>query len=139
MKDWSIILVRNTRGNVFQRIYWGLIRLCTGARFNHCQLVRTFNGTLYICESDISGFRVTKTLDKWKAEQATLCRTYFVLNIEGHSEDRFKEILGNSYDIGYWTYLTKQYSSNTSTNCFQSVAYIFGFDKHWLASANTFL
>lgn len=139
MRDWSIILVRNEHGTWLQRIYWSLIRLFTGAEYNHCQLIRDLNGELYICESDVSGFRITKTLAKWRDEQFTLDRSYRVLNLPGHSHERFTELLGNSYDVGYWTYLTRAKSSNKSTNCFQSLAYIFGFDKHWLATANTFL
>jgi hypothetical protein len=139
MKDWSIILVRNTTGTIFQRAYWSLLRWGSGVNYNHCQLVREFNGTLWICESDLSGFRVTKTLDKWKAEQATMKRTYLVVDMGGYSEERFNEILGNKYDAKYWTYLTKRYSPMDSSNCFQSIAYIFGFPKYWLATANTFL
>ena len=139
MRDWSIILVRNEYGTWLQRLYWSLIRLFTGAEYNHCQLVRDLNGELYICESDISGFRITKTLAKWRDEQFELGRIYQVLNLPGYSHERFTELLGNSYDVGYWTYLTRKKSSNQSTNCFQSIAYIFGFDKHWLATANTFL
>jgi hypothetical protein len=139
MKDWSIILVRNEYGTWLQRIYWSLIRLFTSAEYNHCQLVRDLNGELYICESDVSGFRITKTLAKWRDEQFILDRSYRVLNLPGYSHERFTELLGNRYDVGYWTYLTRKKSSNQSTNCFQSLAYIFGFDKHWLATANTFL
>jgi hypothetical protein len=139
MKDWSIILVRNEYGTWIQCIYWSLIRLFTSAEYNHCQLVRDLNGELYICESDVSGFRITKTLAKWRDEQFKLGRIYQVLNLPGYSYERFTELLGNRYDVGYWTYLTRKKSSNQSTNCFQSLAYIFGFDKHWLATANTFL
>jgi hypothetical protein len=138
MKDWSIILVRNEYGTWIQRIYWSLIRLFTSAEYNHCQLVRDLNGELYICESDVSGFRITKTLAKWRDEQFKLGRIYRVLNLPGYSHERFTELLGNRYDVGYWTYLTRKKSSNQSTNCFQSLAYIFGFNKHWLATANTF-
>jgi hypothetical protein len=139
MKDWSIILVKNTKGNLFQRAYWSLLRWGSGANYNHCQLVREFNDTLWICESDVSGFRVTKTLDKWKAEQVTMKREYLVVDMEGYSEERFNEILGNKYDAKYWTYLTKRYSPMDSSNCFQSIGYIFGLSKYWLATANSFL
>lgn len=139
MQDWSIILVKNNHGNPFQRVYWWIIRKATGAGYNHCQLVRQFNGTLWICESDVSGFRVTKTLDKWKAEQATLKREYLVVDMGGYSESRFNEILGNQYDAKYWTYITKRYSPMDSSNCFQTIAYIFGLPKYWIATANSFL
>jgi hypothetical protein len=139
MQDWSIILIRNEKGNWLQRFYWSLIRWYTKSRYNHCQLVRSFNNKLYICESDISGFRVTKTLEKWREEQYYLERKYTVININGYSEKRFNDLLGNKYDAGYWTYITKKYSSIDSTNCFQSVAYIFRFHKHWIATANTFI
>ena len=138
MKDWSIILVRNATGSLFQRAYWWLLRTATNAPYNHCQLVRQFNGTLWICESDVSGFRVTKTLDKWWEEQATKKREYKVVDMMGYSEARFNEILGNQYDAKYWTYLTKKYSPMDSSNCFQSIAYIFGLPKYWIATANSF-
>jgi hypothetical protein len=139
MQDWSIILVRNEKGTWLQRVYWSLIRYFTNSRYNHCQLVRSFNNRLYICESDVSGFRVTKTLTKWKQEQEEKQRDFLVINIPGYSERRFTFILGNKYDAGYWTYLTRRYSSMKSSNCFQSVAYIFDFPKYWIATANTLM
>jgi hypothetical protein len=139
MQDWSIILVRNEKGTWLQKLYWRLIRLYTKSEYNHCQLVRSFNNKLYICESDISGFRVTKTLERWREEQFYLQRKFLVVNISGYSESRFNALLGNKYDAGYYTYFTKKYSSPASTNCFQSLAYIFKFPKHWLATANTFV
>ncbi len=139
MKDWSIILVRNTTGNLLQRVYWSLLRIGMGSRYNHCQLVRKFNGKLFICESDVSGFRVTKTLDRWWEEQKTKKREFKVVDMNGYAEYRFDEILGNKYDAKYWTYLTKRYSPMDSSNCFQSIAYIFGLPKFWIATAKTFL
>lgn len=139
MQDWSIILVRNEKGTLLQRLYWHLIRWGTNSKYNHCQLVRSFNGKLYICESDVSGFRVTKTLKKWQEEQIVLQRRFVVINICGYTEQKFNSLLGNKYDAGYWTYLTKCYSSMDSSNCFQSLAYIFNFSRPWLATANTFL
>jgi hypothetical protein len=82
---------------------------------------------------------VTKTLDKWKVEQVTLKREYLVVDMGGYSESRFNEILGNQYDAKYWTYITKRYSPMDSSNCFQTIAYIFGLPKYWIATANTFL
>jgi hypothetical protein len=139
MKDWSIILVKNTKGNVLQVVYWWLIRYFTKSNYNHAQLVRDFNGKLYICESEVSGFRVTKTLEKWYLEQETKKREFLVINLEKPSIARFNEILGNRYDLGYWTYLTKKFSSMKTSNCFQSISYIFAFPKYWLATANTLL
>ena len=139
MKDWSILLIKNTKGTVFQRLFWWLIRVFTNSNYNHAQLIRDFNGKLYICESDLTGFRITKTLDKWKAEQVTMQREYAVIDLPFHSERRFNHLLGNKYDAGYWIYLTKMYSSIDSTNCFQSLAYIFTLNNHWLATANTFI
>jgi hypothetical protein len=139
MQDWSIILVRNEKGTLLQRFYWWAIRLFTKSEFNHCQLVRSFNNKLYICESDISGFRVTKTLQRWREEQELYDREFIVININGYSDKRFNELLGNKYDAGYYTYITKRYSSPATTNCFQSLAYIFRFPKYWLATANTFI
>jgi hypothetical protein len=139
MQDWSIILVRNEKGTWLQRIYWSLIRYFTDSKYNHCQLVRSFNNKLYICESDVSGFRVTKTLEKWYEEQAHLDRTFLFINIPGYSEKKFNSLLGNKYDAGYWTYLTRRYSSMKSSNCFQSIAYIFNFPNYWIATANTFV
>jgi hypothetical protein len=136
MQDWSIILVRNEKGNLLQRLYWKFIRWATKSEYNHCQLVRSFNNKLYICESDVSGFRVTKTLDKWKEEQSVLDRKFIVININGYSEKRFENLLGNKYDAGYYTYITKRYSTPESTNCFQTIAYIFRFQRYWLATAN---
>lgn len=139
MQDWSIILVRNEKGTWLQKLYWKAIRWATNSEYNHCQLVRSFNNKLYICESDVSGFRVTKTLDKWREEQLYLQRKFIIINIAGYSELRFNTLLGNKYDAGYWTYITHKPSSVLSTNCFQSLAYIFRFKKHWLATANTFI
>jgi len=139
MKDWDIILVKNTKGNIFQRVYWWLIRYFTKSNYNHAQLVRDFNGKLYICESGISGFRVTKTLDKWWMEQEERERDFVVLEIPTYSRKRFDEILGNKYDAGYLTYLTKKFSDMKSSNCFQSVAYIFRLKEYWLATANTLI
>lgn len=139
MQDWSIILVRNEKGTWLQRLYWKAIRWATKSQYNHCQLVRSFNNKLYICESDVSGFRVTKTLEKWQEEQMFRERKFVVINIYGYSEHRFNSLLGNKYDANYWTYLTQNYSSMASTNCFQSIAYIFKFPKPWLATANTFI
>ena len=139
MKDWSIILVKNTKGNILQVIYWWLIRLCTGANYNHAQLVRKLNGRLYICESEVTGFRVTKPLEQWYLEQETKQRVYLVIDLPKPSITRFNEVLGNKYDLGYWIYLTKRFSDMKSSNCFQSIAYIFGFEKYWIATANTLL
>jgi hypothetical protein len=139
MKDWSIILVKNTKGTILQVVYWWLIRFFTRADYNHAQLVRKFNGRLYICESDVSGFRVTKTLDKWYLEQEEKQRVYSVINLPNPSLIKFNKILGNKYDLHYWTYLTKSFSNMKSSNCFQSISYIFGIPKYWLATANTLL
>jgi hypothetical protein len=139
MKDWDIILVKNTKGTIFQRVYWWLIRYFTKSNYNHAQLVRDFNGKLYICESGVSGFRVTKTLDKWWMEQEERERDFVVLDIPTYSRKRFDEILGNKYDAGYLTYLTKKFSDMRSSNCFQSVAYIFRLKEYWLATANTLI
>jgi len=139
MKDWDIILVKNTKGNIFQRVYWWLIRYFTKSNYNHAQLVRDFNGKLYICESGTTGFRVTKTLDKWWMEQEERERDFIVIDIPTYSRKRFDEILGNKYDAGYWTYLTKKFSDMKTSNCFQSIAYIFRLKDYWLATANTLL
>jgi len=139
MKDWDIILVKNSKGNILQRAYWWLIRYFTKSNYNHAQLVRDFNGKLYICESEVTGFRVTKTLDKWWMEQEEKQRDFIVINIPTYSRKRFDEVLGNKYDAGYWTYLTKKFSSMLSSNCFQTIAYIFRLKDYWLATANTLL
>ncbi len=139
MKDWSIILVKNTKGNILQVVYWWLIRYFTKSNYNHAQLVRNFNGKLYICESEVSGFRVTKTVDQWYLEQEHKQRKFLVINLPNPSFSRFNEILGNKYDAGYWTYLTKKFSNMKSSNCFQSISYIFALPKYWLATASTLL
>jgi hypothetical protein len=109
------------------------------ADFNHCQLVRDFGGRLYICESTISGFHVTRSLDQWVAEQETKKREFLVVDMDGYDEKRFHSILGNRYDAKYWTTLLKIYSGEKSTNCFQSIAYIFGIPNWWTATAKTFI
>jgi len=139
MKDWSIILVKNTKGNILQVLYWWLIRVFTGAQYNHAQLVRDFNGKLYICESEVTGFRVSKPLEQWYLEQDKKQRVYLVIDLPNPCNDRFNEVLGNKYDIGYWVYLTKRFSDMRSSNCFQSISYIFGLPKYWVATANTLL
>jgi hypothetical protein len=139
MKDWDIILVKNTKGNILQRVYWWLIRCFTKSNYNHAQLVRDFNGKLYICESDVSGFRVSKTVDKWWMEQDEKQRDFIIINMPTYSVKRFEELLGNKYDANYWTYLFKKFSDIKSTNCFQSIAYIFKLKNYWLATANTLL
>ncbi|NBP02314.1 MAG: hypothetical protein EBU90_19785 [Proteobacteria bacterium] len=139
MKDWDIILVKNTKGNILQRIYWWLIRLFTNSNYNHAQLVRDFNGELYICESEVTGFRVTKTLNQWWMEQDEKKREFIVINIPTYSKKRFNEVLGNRYDAKYWTYITKKFSSIHTSNCFQALAYIFRLKNYWLATANTLI
>jgi hypothetical protein len=139
IKDWSILLIRNTKGTFLQRAFYWALRTATRADYNHCQLVREFGGRLFICESDVSGFRISKTLDKWIEEQKTKQRGFLVINRDGYIAERFDEILGNQYDAKYWTYVTGRYSPMGSSNCFQSVAYIFNFEKYWLATANSFI
>lgn len=155
MKDWSIILVRNDNKNdtfVNRLLYW-IIWNGSRSQYNHCQIVREFNNTLYICESTIAGFVITKTLDKWLEEQEYINRVYKIVDLEAteikYLELRFNEILGNKYNARYWFYLIcffenwlnknfKISKQNTwrgncnirSTNCFQSVAYILG-QKNW--------
>lgn len=139
MKDWSIILVKNTKGNILQVIYWWLIRFFTNSNYNHAQLVRDFNGKLYICESEVTGFRVSKPLEQWYLEQNKKQRVYLVINLPNPCNNKFNEVLGNKYDLGYWIYLTKRFSDMKSSNCFQSISYIFGLPKYWVATANTLL
>jgi len=139
IKDKSILLIKNTQGSAFNRAFWWLLRKGMNADYNHCQLVRDFGGRLYICESTISGFHITRSLDQWVAEQETKKREFLVVDMDGFNEERFHTILGNQYDAKYWTTLLEIYSSEKSTNCFQSIAYIFGLSNWWLATAKTFL
>lgn len=139
MKDWAILLIKNTQGTWVERAYWWAIRKATGSDFNHAQLVRDFGGTLWICESTAGGFHITKPLSKWWEEQATKKRVFKEVYAGIGSEAKFREILDNQYDAKYWTYLTRRYSSMQSSNCFQSIAYIFGVHKYWVATANTLL
>jgi hypothetical protein len=139
IKDKSILLIRNTTGNAINRFFWWLLRKGMNADFNHCQLVRSFSGRLYICESTISGFHITRSLDQWIDEQKTLKRQFLVIDMDGYDEKRFHSILGNRYDAKYWTTLLKIYSGEKSTNCFQSIAYIFGLPNWWTATAKTFI
>jgi hypothetical protein len=140
IKNKSILLIRNTKGNILNQFFWWLLRKGMNTEYNHCQLVRSFesNKRLYICESTISGFHITRTLDQWIAEQKTMQRSFSVINMDGFDEGRFYTILGNRYDAKYWTTLLKIYSGEKSTNCFQSIAYIFNLPNWWLATAKTF-
>lgn len=139
IKDKSILLIKNTQGNLINRAFYWLLRKGMNADYNHCQLVRDFGGRLYICESTISGFHITRSLDQWVAEQETKKREFLVIDMGGFDESRFHTILGNQYDAKYWTTLLKIYSGEKSTNCFQSVAYIFGLQNWWVATAKTFI
>jgi tRNA(Glu) U13 pseudouridine synthase TruD len=72
-------------------------------------------------------------------EQDEKQRDFIVIEIPSYSKKRFDEILGNKYDLGYWTYLTKKFSSMNTSNCFQSIAYIFRIKNHWLVTANSLI
>jgi hypothetical protein len=78
-------------------------------------------------------------LDQWIKEQETLKRQFLIIDMDGYDEKRFHSILGNRYDAKYWTTLLKIYSGEKSTNCFQSIAYIFGIPNWWTATAKTFI
>lgn len=150
VKDWSILLIRNTnkKDSILNRILYWIIWHGSRSKHNHCQLIRSFNGVLYICESTISGFVITKTYDKWLEEQIYKKREYKIINIpiSINTEDRFYKILGNKYDAKYWHYIwsyfvrwitkNNNYWSGSkvdisSTNCWQSVAYIFELPNYY--------
>ena len=154
MKDFSVILVRNDnkKDNFFEKLLYSIIWHGSRSKYNHCQLVREFNGVLYICESTIKGFVITKTLTKWGLEQIKMNRIFEIKHFEASfgKKERFHVVLGNKYNAQYWWYLIYYFEKwltgkatyrgkkdISSTNCFQSVAYILGFDNWELASGNT--
>lgn len=155
MKDFSVILVRNEnkKDNFLNKLLYSIIWHGSRSKYNHCQLIRSFNGQLYICESTITGFRVTKTLNRWKQEQTYMNRVFEVIDFEKDllKDCRFNLVLGNKYNAQYWWYLIYYFElwltgkeiwrGNTginSTNCFQSVAYILGLENWESASGSKF-
>ena len=101
-KDWDIIFVRNEKGiSIINKIYYFLIRFFLKSEYNHCVLVRDFNGKLYICESIGSGFVVSKTVDRFIKEQEIYKRDLLIKKfIKCH--DRKQK--NNSVNNGGWSW-----------------------------------
>lgn len=119
VRDKDIILVRNNKGISFlNKIFYSLIRFFLNSYYNHVIMIREFNGELYVVESKSNGFNITKTFNKFMYEQNKLKRQLKVIRLSTYKEDRFKEILGNKYNLFKF--------SGPSMNCFGSVAYVFG-------------
>ena len=138
-EDFDVLLIRNTEGISFpNKVFYWLIRLFTGSRYNHAQLIVELDKTKYIAESTLNGFVISKTLDKWLEQQKTMQREYVLLSIKpkvGQSY-RFNRLLGNRYTLGIQSYIfgTKRL---THTNCFQSIGYILGInDWHLLTGTH---
>ena len=152
VKDWIIIKVRNNSNtSLINKILYYIIWNGSRSRFNHCQLVREFNNELYICESTINGFNITKTYKKWLDEDVYLKRECEYVNLNTFDQSKFDQILGNSYDAKYWHYLINFFlkwllnkdiwlsskTDITSTNCWQSIAYIFNIKDFYKATGNS--
>jgi hypothetical protein len=140
-KDWDIVFVRNEKGiSIFNKIFYFLIRFFLKSEFNHCLIIRDFNGILFICEAVASGFIVSKTLDKFIEEQERYQRTLLVkkFKVTLGAKERFNKLLGAKYNAHYIDYLLDKNHNKESVNCFQSIGFILN-DKEWWKTKPNYL
>ena len=140
-KDWDIVFVRNEKGiTIFNKIFYFLIRFFLKSKYNHCLIIRDFNGKLFVCEAIASGFVVSKTVDKFIEEQQTFQRTLLVkrFKVTLGAKERFNKLLGANYNARYLKYLLDINHNKLSVNCFQSIGYIL-YEKKWWKSKPNYL
>jgi len=141
-KDWDIVFIRNEKGiSIFNKIFYFLIRFFLKSKYNHCLIIRDFNGKLFVCEAIASGFVVSKTVDKFIEEQQTFQRTLLVkrFKVTLGAKERFNKLLGANYNARYLKYLLDINHNKLSVNCFQSIGYILNEKKWWKSKPNYLL
>jgi hypothetical protein len=141
-KDWDIVFVRNEKGiSIFNKIFYFLIRFFLKSKYNHCLIIRDFNGKLFVCEAIASGFVVSKTVDKFIEEQQTLQRTLLVkrFKVTLGVKERFNKLLGANYNARYLKYLLNKNHNKFSFNCFQSIGYLINEKEWWKTKPNHLL
>ena len=141
-KDWDIVFVRNEKGiSIFNKIFYFLIRFFLKSEYNHCLLIRDFNGKLFVCEAIASGFVVSKTVDKFIEEQQILQRKLLVkrFKVTLGVKERFNKLLGANYNARYLKYLLDINHNKLSVNCFQSIGFILNEKKWWETKPNHLL
>ena len=141
-KDWDIVFVRNEKGvSIINKIYYWLIRFFLKSEYNHCVLIRDFNGKLFVCEAIGSGFVVSKTLDRFLKEQEVYERKLLVkkFKITLGSVGRFNELLGANYNARYLKYLLDKNHNKESVNCFQAIGFILNHKEWWKTKPNYLL
>jgi hypothetical protein len=141
-KDWDIVFVRNEKGvSIINKIYYWLIRFFLKSEYNHCLLIRDFNGVLFVCEAITSGFVVSKTLDKFIEEQKRYKRKVLIkrFKVTIGARERFNKMLGANYNARYLKYLLDINHNKFSFNCFQSVGYIINKKEWWKTKPNQLL
>jgi hypothetical protein len=141
-KDWDIVFVRNEKGiSIFNKIFYLLIRFFLKSKYNHCLIVRDFNGTLFICEAIASGFVVSKTLDNFIKEQERFKRKLLVKRFKTTlgAKERFNKLLGANYNARYLKYLLDINHNKLSVNCFQAIGFILNEKEWWKTKPNYLL
>jgi len=142
LKDWDIVFVRNEKGiSIFNKIFYFLIRFFLKSEYNHCLIVRDFNGKLFICEAVASGFIVSKTLERFLEEQKRYQRTLLVkkFKVTLGAKERFNKLLGVKYNAHYIDYLLDKNHNKESVNCFQSIGFILNKKEWWKVKPNYLL
>ena len=111
------------------------------SEYNHCLLIRDFNGKLFVCEAIASGFVVSKTVDKFIEEQQILQRKLLVkrFKVTLGVKERFNKLLGANYNARYLKYLLDIKHNKLSVNCFQSIGFIMNEKEWWKTKPNHLL
>lgn len=138
-KDWDIVFVRNQKGvSILNKIFYFLIRFFLKSEYNHCVLIRDFNGKLFVCEAITSGFVVSKSLDRFLKEQEVYERKLLVkrFKVTLGSVARFNELLGANYNARYLKYLLNKNHNKESVNCFQAIGFILNEKEWWKVKPN---
>lgn len=138
-KDWDVVFIRNEKGvSIFNKIFYFLIRYFLKSEYNHCVLIRDFNGKLFVCEAIASGFVVSKSLDKFLEQQKIYEREYIIkkFKVTLGSVNRFNKLLGVNYNARYLKYLHNKNHNKDSVNCFQAIGYILNHREWWSVKPN---
>jgi len=141
-RDWDIVFVRNEKGiSIFNKIFYFLIRFFLKSEYNHCILIRDFNGILFVCEAITSGFVVSKTLDKFIEEQEKYQRKLLIkkFKVTLGSKERFDKLIGANYNARYLKYLLDENHNKFSFNCFQAIGFIINHKEWWKVKPNYLL
>jgi len=141
-KDWDMVFVRNEKGiSIFNKIFYFLIRFFLKSEYNHCLLIRDFNGKLFVCEAIASGFVVSKTVERFNQEQQILQRKLLVkrFKVTLGTKERFNKLLGANYNARYLKYLLNINHNKLSVNCFQSIGFIMNEKEWWKTKPNHLL